>query len=121
MTNMKYKLFLDENNYVTGFVHTETKEDTTELNLSEMKPDYLDCYKLVDDDVILDEEKYKLLSRLKAREQEIARLKAELAATDYQIIKCSECQLLGQPMPYDAAELHAHRQSIRDKINKLEE
>ena len=51
----------------------------------------------------------------------VDRLKAELAATDYQIIKCSECQLLGQPMPYDVAELHAQRQAIRDEINALEE
>ena len=54
-------------------------------------------------------------------EDKIRELKAELAATDYQIIKCSECQLLGQDMPYDVAELHAQRQAIRDKINKLEE
>ena len=54
-------------------------------------------------------------------EDKIRELKSELAATDYQIIKCSECQLLGQPMPYDVAELHAQRQAIRDAINKLEE
>lgn len=53
-------------------------------------------------------------------EYKIRELKAEIAATDYQIIKCSECQLLGQPMPYDVAELHAQRQAIRDKINELE-
>ena len=50
----------------------------------------------------------------------IRRLKAQLAATDYKVIKCSECQLLGQEMPYDVAELHAERQAIRDEINKLE-
>ena len=54
-------------------------------------------------------------------EDKIRELKAELASTDYQIIKCSECQLLGQDMPYDVAELHAQRQAIRDEINKLEE
>lgn len=54
-------------------------------------------------------------------EDKIRELKALLAATDYQIIKCSECQLLGQPMPYDVAELHEQRQAIREKINKLEE
>lgn len=53
-------------------------------------------------------------------EDKIRELKSELAATDYQIIKCSECQLLGQPMPYDVAELHEKRQAIRDEINALE-
>lgn len=54
-------------------------------------------------------------------EDKIRELKTLLASTDYQIIKCSECQLLGQDMPYDVAELHEQRQAIRDKINKLEE
>lgn len=56
-----------------------------------------------------------------AAEDKIRELKALLAATDYQIIKCSECQLLGQDIPYDVAELHENRQAIRDKINELEE
>ncbi len=51
---------------------------------------------------------------------EIASLKEELAATDYKIIKCSECQLTGQDMPYDIASLHTERQALRDRINELE-
>lgn len=51
---------------------------------------------------------------------EIYALKAELAATDYQIIKCSEYQLAGLEMPYDLAALHESRQTIRDQINRLE-
>lgn len=54
-------------------------------------------------------------------EDEINTLKQELESTDYKIIKCSECMLLGETMPYDVAELHENRQAIRDKINKLEE
>lgn len=50
----------------------------------------------------------------------IKKLKAQLAATDYKVIKCSEYQLLGEPMPYDVVALHAERQAIRDKINELE-
>ena len=53
--------------------------------------------------------------------EQIAELKKQLAATDYKVIKCAECQLLGQEMPYDVAELHAERQTIRDEINKLEQ
>ena len=53
-------------------------------------------------------------------EEQIAELKAELDATDYKIIKCSECQLAGLELPYDVAALHAERQAIRDQINALE-
>lgn len=51
---------------------------------------------------------------------EISALKSELAATDYQIIKCSEYQLYGLELPYDLAALHESRQAIRDQINRLE-
>ena len=56
----------------------------------------------------------------KTKEEKIQELKNQLAATDYKIIKCSECQLLGMELPYDIAELHAERQEIRDEINELE-
>ena len=49
----------------------------------------------------------------------IFELKQQLSATDYKIIKCSECSLAGEPLPYDIAELHAQRQAIRDEINAL--
>ena len=53
-------------------------------------------------------------------EQQIASLKAELSATDYKIIKCSEAQLVGEELPYDIVTLHTERQAIRDRINELE-
>ena len=53
--------------------------------------------------------------------EKITELKKQLSATDYKIIKCAKCQLLGQEMPYDLAKLHTERQAIRDEINKLEE
>ena len=52
--------------------------------------------------------------------ERIAELKKRLAATDYKVIKCAECQLLGEKMPYDVVALHAERQAIRDRINQLE-
>ena len=117
-----YTLNLDTNNYVLSIAHTSN--DNTELDLSEYDLTHPNAYKLVDGALVLDDDKLAemLASEKKAENDvEIARLKAELAATDYQIIKCSECQLLGQPMPYDVAELHAQRQAIRDEINALEE
>lgn len=58
--------------------------------------------------------------RVKSPAKQIAELKKQLSATDYKVIKCAECQLLGQEMPYDVEVLHAERQAIRDQINKLE-
>lgn len=53
--------------------------------------------------------------------EEIPRLQEQLNNTDYKIIKCSECQLVGLEMPYDIKELHLTRQKLRDKINELQE
>ena len=50
----------------------------------------------------------------------INQLKAELEATDYKIIKCSEYRLAGVEEPYDVAALHIERQALRDEINLLE-
>lgn len=57
----------------------------------------------------------------KTTAEKIAELKKQLSATDYKVIKCSECQLLGLEMPYDVTALHAERQAIRDEINQLEQ
>jgi hypothetical protein len=52
---------------------------------------------------------------------QIAALKAQLSATDYQIIKAYEYSLVGLETDYDIESLHAERQSIREQINELEE
>ncbi len=56
----------------------------------------------------------------KTAAQQIQELKAQLSATDYKVIKCAECRLLGADVPYNVEELHAERQILRDKINELE-
>ena len=117
---MKYKLMLDENNYIEGFIHMDNEEDVYELNASEMKLDYLSCYKLVNNEIIFDEDKYNATINKESIKNEIASLKAELSSTDYQIIKCSEYQLQGLNAPYNITALHATRQALRDRINELE-
>lgn len=52
---------------------------------------------------------------------QINSLKEQLSAEDYKIIKCSEAQLAGEPLPYDIQELHNSRNAIREQINSLEE
>lgn len=51
---------------------------------------------------------------------EIEQLKAQLASTDYKVVKCSEAQMTGEELPYDIVALHAERQALRDRINELE-
>lgn len=113
---MLYKLILDENKYLTGFIHTGTDEDTTELNPSEMKLDYLNCYKLVDNEIIFDEEKYNALVDTKAKAEQIAELKKQLANTDYEAIKYSE----GWFTDEEYAPIKAKREELREQIRALE-
>lgn len=54
-------------------------------------------------------------------DSQISALKQQLSAEDYKIIKCSEAQLVGEPLPYDIQELHNSRNAIREQINSLEE
>lgn len=53
-------------------------------------------------------------------EAEIERLKADLTATDYQIIKSYEYTLAGVPAVYDIEELHTSREQQRIRIRELE-
>lgn len=59
------------------------------------------------------------LDALKSKIQ-IEMLKEQLTQSDYQVIKCQECALAGIELPYDMTVLHKERQSIRDKINELQ-
>ena len=81
-----------------------------------MNLEYLNCYKLVNDEVIFDEEKYNALVDTKAKEDEIARLKKELSDTDYQAIKYSE----GWISEEDYAPIKANREALREQIRALE-
>ena len=50
----------------------------------------------------------------------VSELHELLQSTDYKVIKNSECQMLGLPLPYDPAEVHAEKQAWRDELNELE-
>lgn len=51
---------------------------------------------------------------------EIDNLKAQLAESDYMILKDWEAEKLGLPLPYSPEEIHAIKQPLRDRINELE-
>jgi hypothetical protein len=55
------------------------------------------------------------------QKQQIKKLQTQIAATDYQIIKCYEYSLAGLELPYDIQELHNSREAIREQIRELEE
>lgn len=62
---------------------------------------------------------------LNTKRQEIINLRSELTSSvsdigDYRIIKCYEAALAKKEAPYDADDLIAKRQAVRDKINALE-
>ena len=63
---------------------------------------------------------YEKIQNLAYYKNQIKALKEELDNTDYKVIKCYEAFLVGEDMPYNAQDLHATRQSIRDNINSLE-
>lgn len=57
------------------------------------------------------------------REQKLAEiesLKAQLAESDFMVIKDWEAEKLGLPLPYSPEEIHAVKQPLRDRINQLE-
>ena len=69
--------------------------------------------------------KYEKVFDRKFIKDEIRRLKERLSSTesdvgDYKITKCYEAAILGKALPYDVEKLHADRQTIRDRINELE-
>ena len=113
---MKYELILDENNYLIGFSHTETEKDIYEINTSEMDLDYINCYKLVNNEIILDEEKYNHLVSRNSKEQEILNLKQELATYDYIGIKIS----MGVATKEEYADKIVYTETLREKIRALE-
>lgn len=78
--------------------------------------------KIWDNGIIREVEDYQPTAEEMRQEklEEIEKLKAQLASTDYKVVKLSECLAIGSEMPYNAQELHQQRQAIRDRINQLE-
>lgn len=121
---MKYEIILDENNYVSSIVHNSDERDYYDdefiFNTFYKDGHKINFYHLVNGEYIFDEDKEQKEIIKEQVKEEIAKLKQELSSTDYQIIKCSEYQLLGFVAPYDIFTLHTNRQVLRDKINELE-
>ena len=114
---MKYTLNLDLNNYVLSIAHTPN--DNIELDLSTVDLAYLNAYQYLDGELVLDEVKLNKLKgdeEQKTKEQEIARLKAELTQYDYIGTKIA----MGVATKEDYADEIAHTEEIRKQIRTLE-
>lgn len=59
--------------------------------------------------------------QIQALSEERFNLASQLEQGDYKVIKCAEAQSVGAEMPYDAVELHAQRQAMRDRINEIDD
>lgn len=66
---------------------------------------------------LAEQERQQQISQITAQ---IDGLKAQIAASDYKVIKTYEYTLLGEQTEYDMEEVHAERQVLRDQINTLE-
>lgn len=129
-------IFLKSSNPENG--KPETKVITVEDQIKDLPPGWKPLERIDDDQIRKADEgymvtaipydagetisyHYEVVPDLQAMRRRIEDLKATLADSDYQIIKCYEAALIGAPLPYDVTELHNSRQQIRDKINSLEE
>jgi len=101
------------------FVFDADKWAAIEKNRAELAEEKeAETEEVIEEEVI--EEINEVVEEINETLNEINSLKAEIATTDYQIIKCYEYSLIGLGMPYDIEQLHADRQTLRDRINELE-
>lgn len=114
---MKYTLNLDNNNYVLSIAHTPN--DNIELDLSTIDLTYLNAYQYSDGELVLDATKKQAMideQSKQSKEQEIARLKAELTQYDYIGTKIA----MGVATKEDYADEIAYTEEIRKQIRILE-
>lgn len=123
------RILLDNEGYVSQWMEEDEMGRLSDNDIVIATPEDLDftvfykefrLYKVVDGALVKDENRV-IPEREKTISEQIAELKKQLAVSDYKVIKCSECQLTGEEMPYDVVELHAERQALRDQINQLEQ
>ena len=82
---MRYKVDLDEDGYLIAFAQTGTEEDIIEFDENAIDINHMYCYKLIDGELMLDEEKYQQeLAKEKFYEGQISETSV---INEYRIIK----------------------------------
>lgn len=124
----------------------DLKKIVTRKNIEDRKAEKLKCYEDYKDLIIEEysgsigeyevlnpvfedtgdaiKQTYKAVFSRQKVEEEIDKLKKQLIDTDYQVIKYYEAKITLSETPYSADEINgiiAQRQSIRDKINELQD
>lgn len=127
-----YVIRLDDDGYWTGD-YSENGDligNTVEV---ETLPDEVDrlkklSYRLIDDALVFDEERYNALLAEQAvvRERanalaEIKSLEAEIKVLNDKLTECATYQTLGLEKPYVVADLLADKAVAQQRINELEE
>lgn len=129
---MRYEFTLDENNYILGF---KNSDKGIEFNPVSVNLDYLNCYKLESDKVVLDEEKLSLKKAEENRLTELSELKAyliktsdtandfveELLSLDNPVTFITDIIALIKTYKNTYKTILAQRKQARDRIKELEE
>ena len=132
---MLYTVNTDQSNYVLSISHTD--QDNTELDLTKLELNYLSAYKLIDNIMVLDNEKKKEIiaqEEQTAKEENIKELKKYLADTDYITARAfEEVMALNNPLTFvtdmiailvkystQYKDVIAQRKIVRAEIEELE-
>ena len=121
----------DENNYIKRFV-TDWLNGNYELD-DDFDFEYLHCYHLVDDKIVLDEDKKAEQIKVQENSEEIAELQNDLNSTDYIMARCfEEIMALNKPLTFIAdmiailvkyskqyKDVIQQRKTWRERIEKL--
>lgn len=100
-----------------GFVPYEEEELPDESELSSIGS-YKLCYRQEEGQIV---GYYEVVDvDLVKVNTEIERLKLELTATDYKVVKNQELQMVGEACAYDPHELYEIREPLREAIRELE-
>lgn len=125
---------LDKDKYILSISHT--KNDNVEIDLSLLDMRYLNAYKLINSEIIFDEQKKAEMEQAetdRAKETEIAELERMLKDTDYIFSKeLEEITALSNPVTFitdlikilvayakDYKDVIANRKNWRERIKEL--
>lgn len=128
----KYSFFKDKNKYITGYYENSTKG--IEFEITEQFLNYMNCYKVEDNSVIFDEEKYDLVVAEELKEKELTELKNYILDTsDTANDFVEELLLLDNPLTFVSdfvaliksyretyKTILAQRKQARQRIKELE-
>lgn len=132
---MLYTVNLDEDRYILSISHT--KNDNVDIDISLLDFRYLNAYRLINSEIILDEiKKAELIAEevQKNAEEEIRKLKQKLNETDYIFAQeLEEISSLSNPVTLIAdfikilvsysskyKDVISNRKAWRDRIKELE-